>query len=408
MIVVTRIKFKLYKLLVYLIGYPVTMIFNLTGFSRRVSIIRVDIKRIGSTLGFYFNICENEYSDPNRFKIHFFNYDFGSSCNIFWKNKIKKGRFFIPEFLGLPVWRFLEATSKENAIYSFPVYGQGQYATASLNQATFERLQTNSADVFGFTAEEEKFGKNLTQKLGIDIQNSICFANRDSSYLEQLLPDQNMNHHNYRNFSIQDYCDGIKYLTKKNYSVLRMGSNVAERFNFEGKNIIDYADSDVQSDFLDIYLMAKCKYGVYADGGISAISEIYRRPILYINYTGFTNLPSWTQFGRVIFKKFKDISTGKYVSYHDIFNTFPVHELLSSGKWEEYGIEIVDNCRQEILEAIIEMDATVNGCFEMNELDYYLQNKFWDIFGNTVRVGDNFKVASSFLRSNKGLLEANG
>ena len=49
-------------------------------------------------------------------------------------------------------------------------------------------------------------------------------------------------------------------LAEKGYWVFRMGKAVEDVFNVEHPRVIDYAQSNERSDFLDIWLMANCYF----------------------------------------------------------------------------------------------------------------------------------------------------
>ena len=56
--------------------------------------------------------------------------------------------------------------------------------------------------------------------------------------------------------------------------------NVKDKLNYTSDNVIDYANSDYRSDFMDIYLTYKCDFFISTGGGLdgkllSLINQFY-------------------------------------------------------------------------------------------------------------------------------------
>lgn len=64
-----------------------------------------------------------------------------------------------------------------------------------------------------------------------------------------------------------------------------MGVIVKEALNTTNPMIIDYATKS-STDFLDIYLGAKCRFFLGSTGGINAVPRIFQRPVAYVNKEG--------------------------------------------------------------------------------------------------------------------------
>ena len=110
-------------------------------------------------------------------------------------------------------------------------------------------------------------------------------------------------YHNFRDFNINDFEDTIIKMIHRGYFVIRMGSISKDKINFKDKNFFDYSNSDFRSDFLDIFLLSKCKFLISSDSGISAISEIFRVPIVYVNKSLHWENHRWSLEAIVIYKK---------------------------------------------------------------------------------------------------------
>ena len=89
-------------------------------------------------------------------------------------------------------------------------------------------------------------------------------------------------YHDFRDHEVEEMLPAMRYLVDSGYTALRMGSVVNNKLEAAEPQIIDYA-SYLRTDFLDIFLSAKCEFFVGDPGGLSTLPLIFRRPIVYIN-----------------------------------------------------------------------------------------------------------------------------
>ena len=89
-----------------------------------------------------------------------------------------------------------------------------------------------------------------------------------------------------------------------------------------------------------------------------------------------------------------------------------------SNEFTKFGIELVENTKDEISEVVKEMDDRLNGTWKSNEEDDELQNRFWSIFPKKTILpyGHNSReiplhgeiksrIGAEFLRQYRNLLE---
>ena len=399
-----KLKLIILTVFVPLMGVPLAWLFIFLNRFYPIYLARVDIHRIGGTLGFYFNSCEMLEAGKHRLNWCFFNYDYGESSNIYWEKQIADTRTFIPRFIAHPLWHALQSMDKGKS-YCYRSYGQDQYKGGRLNPSVISSIRRHGGNVFKFKAEDENIGRKVLFDSGVVKDQFICIGNRDSKYVADLYPNRDMSYHDYRNFGINDMSLAVDKLINLDINVVRVGKNVSNSLDVQHELVFDYSQSLIQSDFMDIYLMAKCKFGIFADGGISTVSELHSRPVLYINFPIFSNCPTWTPFGRIIFKKIRKISTGEIIPYRKVYMEIPIENLQSTSEWEEFDIEIINNSPEEIANAAIEFNDTIDGHFEVSDFDRKLQSSFWGMFNEPYPVPENFQIATTFLRSNHNLFE---
>ena len=255
-----------------------------------------------------------------------------------------------------------------------------------------------------FTLEEIKRGNTLLQKLGIPVNTPfICFHNRDSAFLDAVKSDYDWSYHDYRDSTIEKYLRAADEMTDRGCYSIRVGSITKEKVNNSNPALIDYANSEKRSDFLDIYLSARCKFFICSNTGMSFPAEVFNRPLVYVNWTDLLRLPVYALNGLIIFKKLYLKNENRYLSVQEIinfdFSVFNNNEISSN-----LGIELIENTPEEICSVTIEMDDRLNGNWKSTNEDEKLQKRFWDLFGADHLKSKNLRIGADYLKQNKQLL----
>ena len=83
------------------------------------------------------------------------------------------------------------------------------------------------------------------------------------------------------------------------------------------------------------------------------------------------------------------------------------YSYVHTEEYEDAKIKVQDLSSKEILHAVLEMEARLNGCWEESEEDHQLQYQFWEIFQshqdfNTFhgKIHPEARVGADFLRNN--------
>jgi putative glycosyltransferase (TIGR04372 family) len=109
--------------------------------------------------------------------------------------------------------------------------------------------------------------------------------------------------------------------------------------------------------------------------------------------------------GLFIPKKMWLIRKHRFMTFSEIFES-GVGRFTRSEQYEEYGLEVVENTPDEIMDIAIEMDELLNGTCKATQEDEELQRRFWDIFPNSKLCGEiKTRIGAKFLRDNRELLE---
>jgi putative glycosyltransferase (TIGR04372 family) len=257
-----------------------------------------------------------------------------------------------------------------------------------------------------FLNEEARLGMIGLKSLGIpDGKPFICLAVRDSAYLHNQSPHLDWTRHNYRDGDIQNYILAADKLTQKGYYVVRMGAIVNQSMKTDNPFIIDYATNGTRSDFMDIYLGAKCTFCISNTMGFDAVPVIFRRPVLYIDNPQLGTIRTENSNSISTIKKYWKQDQNRLLTFKEIFEA-GFDALWFSQEYEENGIKLIESNPVEIAAVALEMEGRLSGKWQSTKDDERLQNLFWEIFPQSDYHGEiKSRIGAEFLSQNQDLLE---
>lgn len=271
-----------------------------------------------------------------------------------------------------------------------------------------------------FTPGEHHKGRELMIKLGIAPHSEfVCLLVRDSKYLQVHMPDSDWQYHNYRDSDINNYKKAIEFLVEKGYYVVRMGKYVHTKLDINHPKVIDYANHELRSDFMDIYLSAHCTFFMSTGTGIESIAQIFRRPLLITNYA-LCDLKSYLNYEILIPKKVMDLNHSRFLTFRELYAEFMSFKNIPTFKgldrksmfeaWQKKGWRIIENTPEEIVEAVEEMLKRLKKTWCSSDESRLLQERFWQSFpeeladGITSYQDIRMQIGDAFLRRYQSLL----
>lgn len=177
----------------------------------------------------------------------------------------------------------------------------------------------------------------------------VCLLVRDSEYLREQFPQNNWSYHTYRDSDIKTYVRAIDYLTTQGIYVFRMGKLMNSPVPFASPKFVDYAFRKDRSDFLDVWLFANCSLCISTGSGPDAISGVFRRPFLFVNFLPLQHLWSWSD-AMFFPKMLRWKSSGRFLSMRDYLS----HGYLHTSEYSLAGVEIQDLAEDQLLEVVKE------------------------------------------------------
>ena len=240
-------------------------------------------------------------------------------------------------------------------------------------------LISSTESTIQFTTKERVLGRLLIEELGIpQSAKFVTLCVRDSAYLDTIIPATDWSCHNYRDSNIDNYILAAGALADIGFFVVRVGAKVNKEFNTKHPRIIDYACNGKRTEFLDLYLAAKCEFCISTGTGFDALPYIFRQPIVFTNYVPvgyfFTFIKGLTITKHHYSEKLKRGLSIKEIIDHKLLFT------LDSSMYSKHGIEFNENSPEEIRDVCLEMVEIVEGSHIISNEDRLLQKKFWNIF----------------------------
>ena len=266
-------------------------------------------------------------------------------------------------------------------------------------------LSNDTPPPVSFSRNEEDRGAVLLRDMGIPPGSPIvCFHARDSAFLRSFNPTGDWEYQGHRDVDIDSYVPAIKELAARGYYCIRMGRVVNKSFTWEDSRVIDYAAGPCRSDFADLYLISRCHFYIGSACGIDGVAGFFRKPQLVSNLIPLYYVSSWSQNFLNIFKKLWLVKEKRFLKFREILGS-EVGRFMEAGQYKKYGLEVVNNTPEEILDAVIEREDRMRGRWKTNDEYESLQRRFWALFRpDDIHHVFNARVGSMFLMQNKDLL----
>ena len=222
--------------------------------------------------------------------------------------------------------------------------------------------------VLSFSATEMHLGDEFLSKNHVSSREKfVCLNVRDSSYLANSEnPDwskhRDWSYHNYRDSEISTYVAAAEALAEMGYTVFRMGASVNEQLISKHRRVIDYATNGMRTEFLDVFLGAHCSFTVSTGSGWDSIPQIFRRPSLYVNLAPIFAYACVVRDLLIYPKVLRDRLTKIDLGLEESIKRH-VHDSVFHAEYADAGIELNDMSSGELVAAVTEMAARVEGTF---------------------------------------------
>tara|TARA_B100000579_G_scaffold355198_1_gene310450 strand:+ start:4511 stop:5809 length:1299 start_codon:yes stop_codon:yes gene_type:complete len=396
-----------YKLIKILLLSPLIILIIIIYPIVRIKIFEIETRAIG-----HMSLPMEIFASEIKEKIHNCNrtiylwFPNKKIANYFLFSKWKQKFIILPRVILEPIYLFFKSKNiKFGNKFLIPYRHWNRNKSAEefwQDKDLFDVLIKTKPNI-SFSKNEIEKGNKYLNNFGINLNDPyvIFFFRTPDYYLKnKSISDYKINLRDQVSFN---YYESINYLNSINYKTFLLGENY--KINKKINNLIYYNKSKDKSDFLDVFLPFNCKFMVSSASGISTIPIMNRRKVLYINFSELYRhhhidskfIPFY------IPKKFRSISSGTILTYSEVLK-LNLSEFTFQEELKKTGFEIIENTKDEILDAIKEMDYFLkHGKSKEDDTDD-IQEKFNETYFNKFHYKIKYtKICSSFLKKNRDL-----
>ena len=395
------------KGLYFLISILLLLLVLFLNIFKKIKFCQADMSRLGGItfMDWYLSINKVKKQKPEliicfyNMTIDHINYQWFK----IWRQKIflikNRNFFYILNFLIFKLKLDKALLIDKNFLNKKKLVKEQSYDNFKLLKDKYDFVVKDLEPNIQFSNNDNMIGKVFLKRLKLNELKYVCFHNRDESFLEKNSTINDWSHHSFRNSNIENYIEAAHYIHNQKLKSIRVGmvtdTKLANNFFY------DYANSNHQSDFGDIYIIKNCLFFVCSDTGISNVAECFKKPIVYVNFAALCDLFNVATItkGLIIFKKIYDLNSKKYLNFDDI-KKLNINGSNISNILEDNNLKLVENSPKEILDVTQEMYLKQIGAWHQDINDDKKQNDFWDKYFPGFNTSLSLKVGNKYLEEN--------
>lgn len=233
--------------------------------------------------------------------------------------------------------------------------------------------QSGRGPLLTLRPDHEEFGWKTMESLGIPRGSwFVSFHARSMGFYEV----GNFGKHNeFRNASIENYISAFKLITDRGGWILRMGDASMPKLP-PMPGVIDYAHTKAKSDWMDVFLWAKCRFFLGTQSGPQNIPPMFGVPVVMVNMTSILALMQFLLRRDIaIVKHHWSIDEKRNLSFRETLEE-PYGSVFSNANLlRKHRIELTENSPDEIEEAVAEMLQRLEGTYELSDAELAAQQQ---------------------------------
>ena len=186
----------------------------------------------------------------------------------------------------------------------------------------------------------------------------------------------------WRNGNIEIFDQAIQYIKSIGGIVFRMGDNTMPKM-IEESNVFDYANSDLKSPLMDVFLGALSKFHLGSDSGYPIIPKMFGVPSLISETPIASTYFALNDYDVFLPKLYMNKSTHEIIKFEKAFG--PPYSLLwfdIKKKYKQMDIELINNESDDML-AAAKLLFNISNNNKIAPRDSDLQKKFKKAISDT-------------------------
>tara|TARA_X000000950_G_scaffold287858_1_gene401993 strand:+ start:15669 stop:16874 length:1206 start_codon:yes stop_codon:yes gene_type:complete len=243
----------------------------------------------------------------------------------------------------------------------------------------------------------------VLQKKNLFDRKIICLFVRDDNYLRKY-GKKSWYYLSHKNVDLNLFKPSINFLIKKGYTVFRMGAERGKKIKINSKFYFDYANSDIRSELMDIFLSDACYFCIQTGTGGAAAAQILKKPILEIN-TPAHQMMTYLKNSVLLTKHLYSIKKRKYLSLKELMNYDP-YSVIKRTSLDKLGIKVVENSSTEILETVKEIEKRTSNLWKISNVEKKLKIRFSSMFNlnmKNLKENANIRFHGKKIKANMSL-----
>lgn len=279
--------------------------------------------------------------------------------------------------------------------YMVAIGGTAEYATV---QTRWE----GRAPLLRVTDRDTERGWRALESVGVPRDAwFVCFHSREGGYSPN---DEHL--HDYRNSPVEDYMLAMAALVERGAWCLRMG-DPSMRPMPAAPRVIDYAHSAIRSDWMDVFLCARCRFFIGNTSGIHFVSGVFHVPCANANMIPMSALPMGPHdlgIPKLLWHEHEE----RYLDFAEILGS-PIGSYRFSEEYRAARLRVVNNTPEEIRDLALEMLDRTAGEAVYTDDDERLQSGFAGLMRpGHYSYGARSRVGRDFLRRHRALVPEGG
>ncbi len=232
-----------------------------------------------------------------------------------------------------------------------------------------------------FTDEERERGREGLRRMGLDPDTDwfVCAFARDDGWSRKTFSALTDTRTYFRNADIDTYGTAFQSIVDRGGAVIRLGASMLKPLAMKHPRVIDYAMTS-RDDFMDIYLVAHCRFIMGTPAGITDVAKPFDAPCLFVN-----NVPlGFCPYGKGVMyvpKMLNRSASGELVPISEylgiLARTDAMTVLYTDKGLRDLGYAYVDNTPEEIREATEEMLDRQDGRWSDTAEDRELLDRYF-------------------------------
>lgn len=270
-------------------------------------------------------------------------------------------------------------------------------------------LYSKTEPILNFTKEEEQAGVQALADMGIPPSSwFVPIHVRDAAYLTSWRPElaAYWKRVEQRNCNIENFLATAKHIAELGGYAIRVGSIVDSPLPKSlHPRIIDYA-TKYRSDFMDIYLGAKCRFYIGTSSGPDALADIFNKPLLGTNQVPY-NMSRNNKKSIILPRLLTSRETGEIIPFYKARDEgyYKDWEIPSSMHPSKDLFIPVENSAEDILDGVKDMLDGLDGP-PANPEDQRIQDSYGKEY---LSIRPDYKMAGNigrrFARKYRNLIE---